>query len=126
MGQYHKVVNIDAKEFVNPYEVGLLGKHHEQIGFTGSMSDIIYLLLIAQGDMPRGSGDASTPRRDSIIGRWCGDRVVVVGDYYTDPEDDPLYKDLYNVDEDKEYTNVSEEVRHMLKGVFRGRVKFDV
>ena len=33
MGQYHKLINLTKKEYVNPYEIGLGAKHLEGIGF---------------------------------------------------------------------------------------------
>jgi hypothetical protein len=78
MGQYHKLVNLDKQEVVDPHGLGFGSKQHEHTGpFDGSLSDAIYLLVMSSPN--RGGGDwAST---GGVSGRWCGDRVVVVGDY---------------------------------------------
>ena len=41
MGQYHKLINLTKKEYVNPYKIGLGAKHLEGIGFEGSMGDVM-------------------------------------------------------------------------------------
>mgnify|MGYP003130934295 CR=1 FL=1 len=38
MGQYHKLINITKKEFVVGYDIGILGKHYEQIGLFNDCS----------------------------------------------------------------------------------------
>ena len=117
MGQYHKLINLTKKEYVNPYDIGLGAKHLEGIGFEGSMGDVMYLLSIAQGNERRGGGDAEGHR---YIGRWAGDEVVVVGDYYTEKTDNPKFAFLYDVDvskDGKKYKNISASVRSMLSKV---------
>ena len=114
MGQYHKLINLTKKEYVNPYDIGLGAKHLEGIGFEGSMGDVMYLLSIAQGNESRGGGDASG---HNYIGRWRGDQIAVVGDYYTDKDDDERFNDLYFVDDKKDWKNISASVRSMLSKV---------
>ena len=89
MGQYHKIINIDKKEYVSGWDIGMFAKHYEQVGFEGSMSDVFYILLIAQGNERRGGGDIDG---HDIIGSWVGDRVAVVGDYFEEEKDNPLLK----------------------------------
>ena len=116
MGQYHKLINITKKEFVVGYDIGILAKHYEQIGFEGSMADVIYCLMIAQGDDRRGGGDVSGHK---FIGRWAGDNVAIVGDYYDQHTDKPEYKALYDlVETDKHYKNISPSIRSMLRAVY--------
>ena len=77
----------------------------------------MYLLSIAQGNEYRGGGDAEGHR---YIGRWAGDEVVVVGDYYTEKTDNPKFAFLYDVDvskDGKKYKNISASVRSMLSKV---------
>mgnify|MGYP003668845303 CR=1 FL=1 len=81
MGQYHKLINITKKEYIVGHDIGINLKHYEQIGFEGSMADVLYCLMIAQGNDPRGGGDVSGHK---YIGRWTGDDVAIVGDYYDD------------------------------------------
>ena len=37
MGQYHKLINLTKKEYVNQHKIGLGANHLEGIGFEGSM-----------------------------------------------------------------------------------------
>ena len=117
MGQYHKLINITKKEFVVGYDIGILAKHYGQIGFEGSMADVLYCLMIAQGNDRRGGGDVSGHK---FIGRWTGDDVAIVGDQYTDDlGDNHKYHCLYNIVEtDKDYKNISPSIRSMLKAVY--------
>tara|TARA_X000001388_G_C2142543_1_gene89243 strand:- start:41 stop:493 length:453 start_codon:yes stop_codon:yes gene_type:complete len=116
MGQYHKLINITKKEFVVGYDIGILAKHYEQIGFEGSMADVLYCLMIAQGNDNRGGGDVSGHK---FIGRWAGDHVAIVGDYYTEEDDNHDYRSLYDiVESDKHYKNISPSIRSMLRVVY--------
>ena len=125
MGQYNKLINITKKEYVVGYDIGILAKHYEQIGFEGSMADVLYCLMIAQGDDRRGGGDVSGHR---LIGHWAGDQVAIVGDYYDQDTDKPEYKGLYDIVEyhnlyeegkaDKDYKNISTAIRSMLRAVY--------
>lgn len=118
MGQYHKVVNYDKKEFIHPHNIGLGLKQGEQIGdIHATTGDIIFLLLsISNG---RGGGDVPTEGIEHLLGRWAGDRVLVVGDY-TDPGDVTIEgldnaATLYGVDEDPEWTDISDEINVMIR-----------
>ena len=116
MGQYHKLINITKKEFVVGHDIGINLKHYEQIGFEGSMADVLYCLMIAQGDDRRGGGDVSGHK---LIGHWTGDPVAIVGDYYTEDTDNRSYKNLYDiVEDDKHYKNISPYIRSMLRAVY--------
>ena len=117
MGQYHKLINITKKEYVVGHDIGIMSKHYEQIGFEGSMADVFYCLMIAQGNDNRGGGDVSGHK---FIGRWTGDDVAIVGDYYTDDlGDNHKYHCLYDIVEtDKDYKNISPSIRSMLKAVY--------
>lgn len=116
MGQYHKLINITKKEFVVGHDIGINLKHYEQIGFEGSMADVLYCLMIAQGDDRRGGGDVSGHK---LIGHWTGDPVAIVGDYYTEDTDNRSYKNLYDiVEDDKHYKNISPSIRSMLRAVY--------
>ena len=116
MGQYHKLINITKKEFVVGYDIGILAKHYEQIGFEGSMADVLYCLMIAQGNDNRGGGDVSGHK---FIGRWAGDHVAIVGDYYDEKTDNPKYKNLYDIGEDdRHYKNISPSIRAMLRVIY--------
>jgi len=116
MGQYHKLINVTKKEYVSGFDIGMMAKHHEQIGFQGSMADVLYCLMIAQGNETRGGGDVEG---HFLIGRWAGDDVAIVGDYYTESSDYYKYRDLYDkVEEDKSYVDISSTARSMLEAVY--------
>lgn len=115
MGQYHILVNIDKKEYVNPWDIGCSGKHWEQVGYEKSMADTLYVLSIAQGNEPRGGGDI---KGHELVGHWAGDRCAIVGDYYTDEDDDPKFKNLFDLTgEDKSWSNISGQINEMWEAV---------
>ena len=124
MGQYHKLINLTKKEYVNPHKIGLGAKHLEGIGFEGSMGDVMYLLSIAQGNERRGGGDVEGHR---YIGRWAGDKVVVVGDYYDQDNDNPKFKGLYDINdgvhENVHWHDISHGVRELLSKVMGVKFK---
>ncbi len=76
MGQYHKVYNLDKKEFLHAHNMNMGLKLMEQVGFEKSTADALFLLLANSNG--RGGGDAN---EHEYIGRWAGDKVVVQGDY---------------------------------------------
>lgn len=78
MGQYHGLFNLDKREMVFPHELGYGAKQWEHTGFSGSLSDVLYVLCAYKdarggGDLPNDGG--------AFKGRWHGDRVAVIGDY---------------------------------------------
>ena len=56
MGQYHRLVNITKKEFVDPWAIGGSGKHMEHLWNRKSLQDALYCLVIAQGMISEGAG----------------------------------------------------------------------
>lgn len=85
MGQYHIPVNIDKREYVNPWDVGAGLKMVENIWNTGMPASLFVLLSCSH---MRGGGDVhlSDEAINKVAGRWAGDRIIVVGDY-TEPGD---------------------------------------
>ena len=115
MGQYHILVNIDKKEYVSPWDIGGMGKHWEQIGYEKSMADTLYVLSIAQGNEKRGGGDICG---HELVGHWSGDRCAIVGDYYTDKDDDAKFKNLFDLTDSLEsWTNISGQINKMWEAV---------
>jgi hypothetical protein len=107
MGQYWKVVNLDKREFIMPHKLGSGLKLWEQLAAHPGTGAGLIVLLAAMPEK-RGGGDLDLdanwhgPERDVMgahgccpgpmpalypeiahrtIGRWVGDRVVLVGDY---------------------------------------------
>jgi hypothetical protein len=114
MGQYHKLVNLDKREQVISYALGLGAKQYEQTGQNGSMGDALYLLLMTSP--AAGGGDwESFPE---LSGRWVGDRVVVLGDY-TEDEGIPNYQNAAKLYQDSaEYKDISDNVALALGKIF--------
>ena len=79
MGQYHSLYNLDKRELLNPWAIGLGAKQREHTGHEASLSDMMYILTTCSP--MRGGGDFVAEVMKEFIGRWVGDRVVVVGDY---------------------------------------------
>lgn len=77
MGQYHKLVNLDKREFVHPHQLGDGLKAWEQFASgPGGIGSAMILLTVCPD--PRGGGDLP---EGPFMGRWHGDRVLLVGDY---------------------------------------------
>lgn len=125
MGQYHILVNLDKKEYVEPN--GL--KHMNHLHDSKSLPHIQYLLNIAQGNNPRGGGDVYG---HDLIGSWCKDRCAIVGDYYTEDTDDEELRGLYDIAQGfntdypdrKGWKNISKEAFEMMNTVYSQRGGF--
>jgi len=119
MGQYHKLVNVDKAEYLDPHSIGLGVKQWEhqsdaRFPMFGSLSDAMYILTMTSP--ARGGGDMPA---SEISGRWAGDRVMVVGDY-TEDEDLPAHfaaGQLYGL-ADKHYAEIGEEVRQAFTTIY--------
>jgi hypothetical protein len=121
MGQYHKLVNLDKQEVVEPFHLGLFSKQYEHTGVEGSLADAIYLLVMSSPN--RGGGD--WPLTD-LSGRWCGDRVVVVGDYTKDT-DIPNYEGAEKLyEESNSWEDISGQVREAFIKIFEIEYKEEV
>jgi hypothetical protein len=113
VGQYHKLFNLDKKEYVHAHRIGCGLKLMEQVGFEKCTASALWLLVAASNG--RGGGDA---RDSSIIGRWAGDRIAVIGDY-ANPDDVPGVN-AQEVYRDEEYVDISANVRGLLDKEFEG------
>lgn len=105
MGQYHMLVNLDKREFVDPHTLGCGLKLWEQLANHPSTGSALIVLLACSNG--RGGGDfdleenwhgpeRTLPGHNSTpgpmpevypeiakrtIGRWAGNRIAIVGDY---------------------------------------------
>jgi hypothetical protein len=87
MGQYHRVVNLDKKEFLDPHQLAAGLKLWEQIAnHPGTGPALLVLLAVSNG---RGGGDLRADDPEGMIGRWGGDRIAVIGDYAKAHDLDP-------------------------------------
>jgi len=140
MGQYWKVVNLDKREFVLPHKLGVGLKLGEQVGSGHGTPDALFILVAAMRDR-RGGGDFDWdsnyygPERTSqypmgapvvdeyngiaksVIGRWAGDRITVVGDYSEDgdlPSSPVPFGSLYGMlleDDDEDIKKIKKKDR---------------
>lgn len=119
MGQYHLLVNVDKKEYLDPHSIGMGVKQwehlsHPQYTMAGSLADAMYVLTMTSP--ARGGGDIPA---SEISGRWAGDRVMVVGDY-TEDEDLPAHfmaGQIYGQAQTY-YTEIGEEVRNAFSTIY--------
>ncbi len=82
MDQYHLIVNLEKRQFLEPHAFGddpkLLEFGNDS---QGTMTALAVLLArdngLAHGDLRL---PENTPDRD-LIGAWAGDRIAIVGDY---------------------------------------------
>lgn len=114
MGQYHKPVNLDKKQYINPHKFGD-GLKMLEFGQGGLTMTALTVLLACSHN--RGGGDLDT--ENPIAGSWAGDRVAIIGDY-TEETDIPGInaKEIADnvCDENGGYTDVSKDVLDALLG----------
>ena len=111
MGQYHSIYNLDKQEVIHPHDIGLGAKQREHTGHTASLSDMMYILTTCSP--MRGGGDFVAEVMKDFIGRWAGDRCVVIGDY-AEPSDLPDV-DFSTL---KDFTDISGEARAFIFEVY--------
>ena len=88
MGQYHRLVNMDRREFLDCHALGDGLKLAEQVssGPGGVASALLVLLAASNG---RGGGDLPddmATEENRVVGRWAGQRIAMVGDYAEDDD----------------------------------------
>ena len=105
MGQYHKLYNIDKREYVHGHRIDNGLKLLEQVGHVKSTSTALFLLVANSNG--RGGGDAEPHR---MVGRWAGDRIVVQGDY-AEPTDRAFIADT------ESFADISADVLSMLNTI---------
>jgi hypothetical protein len=113
MGQYHKVYNLDKREFIHAHQIDNGLKLLEQCGpgDQPTTSDAVWLLLAnSNGRGGRGGGDAP---KHPMVGRWAGDRLVVQGDYAEDKDTAYVPADVREA-----CVNISAKVKEMLDATF--------
>jgi len=74
MGQYHKLVNLTAKQYLNPHNVGAMYKAWEQLS-GGVPAALTALLAYNPGNAPADLGN------HPLTGQWAGHHIMMVGDY---------------------------------------------
>ncbi len=131
MGQYHLVVNLDKKEFLNPHKLGCGLKLWEQLANHPSTGTALIPLLACSNG--RGGGDL---QENPLIGRWAGDRIAIIGDYAEETDlpkkfrASAIYDACRGQDEDDEggagyYKDITEGVCELLEKELEGKFKGD-
>ena len=136
MGQYWHPVNLDKKEFINPSDLGSGLKLWEQLAAHPGTGAALVVLTAAMpearggGDFDLNENWHGTARHEAMkageidgctpgpmpddyseiaartIGRWAGDRIVIVGDYSKDKDmpDSPIpFGSIYGLCADNKY-----------------------
>jgi len=83
MGQYHKIVNLDRKEYLDPHKLGCGLKQWEQLANHPGTGAAL-LVLLASASTGAGGGDFAAGNEagaPTVIGRWRGERIAMIGDY---------------------------------------------
>jgi hypothetical protein len=116
MSQYHWVVNLDKREFLNGLDLGRGARLVEQVGTMKCTATALWLLLTASNK--GGGGEAYD---HPFIGRWAGDRIAVIGDS-AEPEEVPgvnaaQIMELINT-HDEGYVDISNEARSLVDTAF--------
>jgi hypothetical protein len=91
MGEYFRIVNLDKREYINPHDCG------EQYG-----AKLGEVAMSSGGPMSALAVLVSTSEWQDHCGRWCGDRIALVGDY------SELGQDPWGNED--EWTNITSEV----------------
>lgn len=80
MGQYFLICNLDKKEVIDPGEFGHGMKLGDMVSNSqGALMGLTYLLALS-GSI----GGVERRARDPMFGRWAGDRIAIVGDYFSE------------------------------------------
>jgi hypothetical protein len=106
MGQYYVLANIDRQEYIHGHEIGGGIKLWE---WAANPQGAVLTLLCGWSN-EAGGGDPDWEDEDikKIAGRWAGNRIIFVGDYF-DPEKEDRGIPLPSYTEVKEtYQNISD------------------
>ena len=123
MGQYHKVMNLDKKQYLMPHRLGD-GLKLMEFGNSagGVMTGLAILLAVSNG---RGGGDLNADDHEfaPLVGSWGGDRIAIVGDYAEPTDLAPEFEaaTIYErCAEDGDYIDISAGVRALIEadGIF--------
>jgi hypothetical protein len=113
MGQYHKIVNLDKKEFLNPFafDDGL-----KLLEFGSSGEGTMKALAVLLSNSPnRGGGDLRSDDTE-WYGRWAADRIVIAGDYAEYPDKgEEEGKNLYSRCNEEEFKDISQDIIRCIK-----------
>jgi len=79
MGQYFVIINADKRELLDPNYFGDGCKFGDLVrgGLVGALNGLTYLLTMS-GTV----GGVELRAQDPMYGRWVGDRVAIIGEYF--------------------------------------------
>ena len=100
MGQYFVFVNLDKKEVINAWDLGSGAKFWE---ISNNLKGLWCFLLRKSNEGGGGDIDFTSYKH---IGRWAGDRVVLIGDY----DKSKLYDKASDT-----YKDITEEIKKEYK-----------
>ncbi|OHB18305.1 MAG: hypothetical protein A2666_00495 [Parcubacteria group bacterium RIFCSPHIGHO2_01_FULL_47_10b] len=95
MGQYFRAVNMDKREYVDPWHIGGGAKLWEWC--VNTQAGIFPFLLRRSSE--GGGGDIE--EEYTTAGRWAGDHVVLVGDY----DESGLWQEA-----ERSFSNISQQL----------------
>lgn len=125
MGQYWIPVNLDKHEYIIPHSLGCGLKLREQIRCQYVGAALILLLAAHKEQRGGGDPDVDYPAARQVIGRWVGDRVILVGDYAEDDDFDipdlPVSLGKLYSTAQTSFTDISEPVAEVLEHELRIR-----
>jgi hypothetical protein len=129
MGQYHLIVNLDKREFLDPHELGVGLKAWEQLASLPSTPQALFVLLLSSNG--RGGSDlddavVSGHGSEPVIGRWAGDRLAVVGDYAEDGDLSRAAADRASTIDDRCRRGVYRETTGLVRPVLAAELGVEV
>lgn len=101
--QYHLIVNLDRREYLRAPDFH--GGNQTLVGFDGRALHALLFLLAENSRSYEGDFRILRKEFEGLLGRWCRDRITVVGDY-GDAGDGQMYDEAI-----REWFNVSLLVR---------------
>jgi len=122
MGQYFKVINKTKKEVLNPHTFGNGLKLWEFVSDGNGVLQGLGLLL-AEGHVEYKD---LIPKPSTIIGRWHGDKITILGDYAQDKEGNNIWDTMLDSEGElkKSWKDISVETyKTLLKDTWVGNRK---
>jgi hypothetical protein len=111
MGQYYKIVNLDKKQYMEPWTFDDGAKLLEfGMSAEGTMTALAILLADGNG---RGGGDLND-EPNPLVGSWAGDRIVISGDYADEGRFTDDKENLYHISSEQ-YLDIGPTMLKIMK-----------
>ncbi len=120
MGEYDKICNLDKKELLSPEFFGQLNKLADWKDTPGILFGLSILLQVSNNNL------RDHNLQKALYGRWAGDRVLVIGDYFTGKIGEIDWSEDYHstlTSSKNGWTDISEHIRNIMAGDFK--IPFD-